>query len=216
MTDACNRPCAPHEEAREGLYFVNGEPLDPGWPLTIVQHKPCGVETTRSGTGATVFDLLPTRFAQRRPPMQPIGRLDKDTSGLLLFTDDGELLHRLTHPRHHISKAYGVETARDIDPAAIEIFASGSLQLRSERTPLLPAELLLTGPRCGQLTLREGRYHQVRRMWAAVGNHVVRLHRFRVGPLSLGGLEEGRWRALTDKERGQLYEAVGLPLPAPA
>ena len=143
-----------------------------------------------------------------------VGRLDKETSGLLLFTDDGTLLHRLTHPRHHIEKTYIVHTARPIEDDTVQLFASGTLLLRSESDPLLPAQLERKAPCVAHLTLREGRYHQVRRMFAAVGNHVEALHRSRVGGLSLDDLPPGRWRPLQLPERSALYEQVGLSPPA--
>jgi len=191
--------------------FVDGQPMDPRPTVVLVLNKPRGLETTRANAGPTVYAPLPPRFRLRSPTLAPVGRLDKDTSGLLLFTDDGTLLHRLTHPRHHVGKTYAFETARPIAPDTAERFASGQLQLRGDDTPLRPAQLVQTGPRTGRLTIHEGRYHQVRRMLAAVGNHVESLHRVQVGPLSLNDLAEGAWRYLTAAEQATLRAAVGLP-----
>jgi 16S rRNA pseudouridine516 synthase len=121
------------------------------------------------------------------------------------MTDDGALLHRIVSPRSHLQKAYEATLARDLRGDEGAIFASGTLLLESERTPLAPATLAVLGPRLAQLTITEGRYHQVRRMFAAVGNHVAELHRSRVGGLTLGALEIGQWRALDDADLAKLF-----------
>ncbi len=213
IRDAHGRPCNIGNNDDSGPYFIDGEPLDPNPPYTVLLHKPAGQETTRVGSGATVYDGLPSRFRDRTPTFSPVGRLDKDTSGLLLFTDDGALLHRLTHPRHHVPKTYAVKTARPIPSATIQQFAAGTLVLRGDDAPLQPAELRLLDSHTAELTLHEGRYHQVRRMFAAVGNHVERLHRIQVGPLQLDDLACGAWRPLTEAELRNLYAAVGLQAP---
>jgi 16S rRNA pseudouridine516 synthase len=122
-----------------------------------------------------------------------VGRLDKDTSGLLLVTDIGSIVHRHTSPRSDVEKVYLATLDRDLDPALVEIFARGDLMLRSEDKPCLPARLEILSPRSARLTLTEGRYHQVRRMFASQGWHVESLHRERVGPYELGDLAEGDW-----------------------
>lgn len=182
---------------------IDGAPLDPIAPLTIKLHKPTGYTCSLKDPGAIVYDLLPDRFRLRSPTLSPVGRLDRDTSGLLLLTDDGALLHRIVHPKSKLPKVYEATLARDLRGDEIDIFASGALKLESETTPLKPAELQVIAPRHAVLTLTEGRYHQVRRMFAAVGNHVEALHRSRVGGLTLDGLEPGAWRKLspTDFER---------------
>jgi len=190
--------------------LVHGEPLDPRPPIVLALHKPVGAECTRKGDGPTVYDLLPPRFLARSPKLAPVGRLDKDTTGLLLLTDDGELLHRLTHPRHHVDKRYLLRTARPLQPGLSSLFASGTMRLKSDSRPLLPAEFTQTALHEGTLVLQEGRYHQVRRMLAATGNHVERLHRDRVGPLHIGELKASEWRRLAPSEVRQLHQAVGL------
>ena len=117
--------------------LVHGEPLDPRPPIVLALHKPVGAECTRKGDGPTVYDLLPPRFLARSPKLAPVGRLDKDTTGLLLLTDDGELLHRLTHPRHHVDKRYLLRTARPLQPGLSSLFASGTMRLKSDSRPLL-------------------------------------------------------------------------------
>jgi 16S rRNA pseudouridine516 synthase len=132
----------------------------------------------------------------RDPALSTVGRLDRDTSGLLLFTDDGALLHRIISPKSNVPKVYEATLANDLRGDEAATFASGTLLLESETTPLLPAELEVLAPRKARLTLHEGRYHQVRRMFAAVGNHVEALHRVSVGGLALGDLPAGEWRML--------------------
>lgn len=189
----------PHEAIR-----IDGKRLDPEPGSVIILHKPTGYTTSARDAGALVYDLLPARFALRKPLTAPVGRLDRDTSGLLLFTDDGTLLHRLTSPKHHVPKLYEVRLARPLRGDEAELFAAGTLMLESEKTPLLPAELTVTGAQSAALVLHEGRYHQVRRMFAAVGNHVEALHRARFGALSLDGLPEGGWRLLSQEERAMI------------
>lgn len=175
---------------------LDGEPLDPPPGLVLMLHKPVGYTCSTKDPGRLVYDLLPRRYRYRDPLLSPVGRLDRDTSGLLLFTDDGGLLHRIISPKSHVPKQYDVTLAQDLRGDETALFASGSLLLEAEKTPLLPAEMQVLGPRQARLTLHEGRYHQVRRMFAAVGNHVAALHRCRVGELVLEGLEPGQWRAL--------------------
>jgi 16S rRNA pseudouridine516 synthase len=133
--------------------------------------------------------------------------LDRDTSGLLLFTDDGALLHKIVSPKSRLSKVYEATLASELRGDEAGIFASGTLMLESEQAPLLPADMETIGPHRVRLTLHEGRYHQVRRMFAAVGNHVEALHRSRIGGLGLGNLPSGEWRMLDQAARAELFEA---------
>ena len=134
-----------------------------------------------------------------------MGRLDRDTSGLLLLTDDGALLHRIVSPKTHLPKVYEAVLAQDLRGDEVELFASGTLMLESEKDPLAPAQLEVVAPRFARLTLTEGRYHQVRRMFAATGNHVVSLHRSRIGGLALDGLPAGEWKILEAADRNRLF-----------
>ena len=163
-------------------------------------HKPVDVTCSTKDVGRIVHDLLPERFRLRNPALSTVGRLDRDTTGLLLLTDDGSLLHRIISPKSRISKVYEAVLAEDLGGDEADVFASGNLMLESEKTPLLPAGLEVLGPRLVRLTLHEGRYHQARRMFAAVGNHVARLRRLTVGGLGLGDLAEGDWRILDDRD----------------
>ena len=155
--------------------------------------------------GRIVYDLLPPRFRARAPQLSTVGRLDRDTSGLLLLTDDGALLHRIVSPKARLSKAYEATLAQDLRGDEAALFASGTLLLESEETPLAPATLEVLGPRHARLVLTEGRYHQVRRMFAATGNHVETLHRPRIGGLSLGDLAPGQWRLLEPADLQRLF-----------
>ena len=152
-----------------------------------------------------VYDLLPPRFRLRSPLLSTVGRLDRNTSGLLLFTDDGALLHRISSPKSKLAKVYEATLANDLRGDEADLFASGTLMLESEQTPLLPAELKVISPREVRLTLHEGRYHQARRMFAAVGNHVEALHRSRVGGLALNGLPPGEWKILGPEDVDTLF-----------
>lgn len=174
----------------------DGEPLDPAPGVLIMLNKPAGYTCSTKDPGQIVYDLFPPRFRLRSPVVSTVGRLDRDTTGLLLLTDDGALLHRIVHPKSGIAKVYEATLARDLRGDEGKIFASGKMMLESEKEPLAPAALEVIGPRQARLTLTEGRYHQARRMFAAVGNHVEKLHRSRVGGLELGDLAEGQWRIL--------------------
>ena len=188
---------------REGDEFVHddilsdGEPLDPAPGAVLMLHKPVGFVCSTKDASRLIYELLPPRFPHRSPVMAPIGRLDRDTSGLLLITDDGRINHWLSSPRTHLPKVYEARLASDLRGDEAETFASGTLMLASETTPLQPATLEVIDARSVRVTLTEGRYHQIRRMFAAVGNHVEALHRRAIGGLELGGLEPGEWRVLT-------------------
>nr|WP_153856357.1 pseudouridine synthase [Stenotrophomonas maltophilia] len=190
----------PHEAIR-----IDGEPLDPPVGLSIALHKPAGYTCSTKDTGRLIYDLLPARFRDRDPVLSTVGRLDRETSGLLLLTDDGGLLHRIISPKSKLPKVYEVELSDDLRGDEVALFASGTLMLESEKTPLLPAELEVLDTRRARLVLHEGRYHQVRRMFAATGNHVQALHRSRVGGLDLQGLDEGQWRQLTPTDLDTLF-----------
>lgn len=187
----------PGEKAASGLVRVDGEPLDRPDGLLLLMNKPLGVVCSHDvREGPSVYGLLPPRWQRRNPPVTTIGRLDKDTSGLLLLTDRSELVHRLTSPKHKVPKIYRATLDADLPPQLGELFASGTLVLRGETEPCAPAELRALGPREAELTLTEGRYHQVRRMFASQGCEVHTLERVRFGHLTLGELAPGAWREL--------------------
>jgi 16S rRNA pseudouridine516 synthase len=192
----------PHEHIR-----VDDEPLDPPTGLILMMHKPLGATCSRKDMGRVVYDLLPPRYRMRDPALSTVGRLDRETSGLLLFTDDGALLHRIISPKARVAKVYEATLATDLQGDEGALFASGTMMLESEKEPLEPAVLEVLEPRRVRLTLTEGRYHQVRRMFAAVGNHVETLTRISVGALTLGDLPSGEWRALEAHEIARIFES---------
>ncbi|MCX6945316.1 MAG: RNA pseudouridine synthase [Opitutales bacterium] len=184
-------------KAAAAAVAVDGAPLDHPEPLLLLLHKPVGLVCSHDGReGPSVYSLLPERWRQRNPAVTSIGRLDKDTSGLLLLTDLSPLVHRLTSPRHKVPKVYRATLDRDLAPDLAARFASGTLLLEGEQEPCAPAAFRELGPREAELTLTEGRYHQVRRMFAATGSTVLTLHRARFGDLALGDLPPGQWREL--------------------
>ena len=205
ITDADGEVLYADDKVEYAQIRLDGEPLDPPPGMVLMMHKPLGVTCSRKDGGRVVYDLLPPRYRVRDPALSTVGRLDRDTSGLLLFTDDGALLHRIISPKSNVPKVYEATLANDLRGDEAAIFASGTLLLESETTPLLPAELDVLTPRKARLTLHEGRYHQVRRMFAAVGNHVEALHRVSVGGLALGDLSAGEWRMLGEGEIAGIF-----------
>ena len=180
--------------------LVDSQPLDPPPGAVLMLHKPTGLVCSAKDTAPLIYELLPRRFLVRSPIMAPVGRLDRDTSGLLLITDDGKINHRLASPKTHLPKVYDAQLATELRGDEAAVFGSGTLMLNNEAAPLLPAALEVLGPRTARITLYEGRYHQVRRMFAAMGNNVVALHRRSIGGLELGSLDIGRWRELSADE----------------
>ena len=185
---------------------VAGEALDPLAGMVILLNKPLGMTCSHNEEGALVYDILPARWRRRDPAISSIGRLDKQTSGLLLLTDDGDLLHRVISPRHHIKKTYRASLARPLNGTEAALFASGQMLLHGDSKPLAPAELVVLSETEARLTVTEGRYHQVRRMFAATGNHVEALHRETLGDLSLPpDVAPGQWRLLDEGEIALLF-----------
>jgi 16S rRNA pseudouridine516 synthase len=192
------------EMVREGRVLLDGEKLDPLPPLNIMLNKPAGVTSSHKDPGKVVYDLLPERFARRSPKLSIAGRLDKDSTGLVILTDDGDLLHRITHPRRHAKKHYRVTLRDPLKGNEAEIFARGDMMLGGEDKPLRPAQWTPEGKKAGVMILEEGRNRQIRRMFEKLGNEVVTLHRFQVGTLTLGELAEGEWRGLTEADLEKL------------
>jgi len=185
---------------------VRDEELDPLPGLYLLMNKPLEYTCSHREEGLLVYDLLPERWRARDPKLATVGRLDKQTTGLLLLTDDGALLHRITAPKKAIPKRYRAKLARDLSGKEKNLFASGTLKLEGDEKPLLPAAFEKIGPREALLTISEGRYHQVRRMFAAAGNHVESLHREAIGSLRLPeDLPSGEFRTMTEEERAQIF-----------
>lgn len=195
----------------EGLAFeVSGQPWVYQATALVLLHKPVGYECSQKPSAwPSVLLLLPAPL--RRRGVQPVGRLDQDTTGVLLLTDDGALIHRVTSPKHHVPKVYEVHTARPVDEAQAQRLRSGVVLLDDPR-PVRAEGCEITGPQSLRLTLVQGKYHQVKRMLAAVGNHCEALHRSAFGPITLAdGLAPGQWRPLRSDERAALLARPGTP-----
>lgn len=187
----------PSKKAWPADVRVDGQPLEHPEGLLLLLHKPLGLVCSHEEReGPSIYDLFPSRWRDRNPVVTSIGRLDKETSGLLLVTDQSDLVHRLTSPKHKVPKIYRATVDRDLSVDLVERFAAGTLLLEGEDKPCAPAVLRLIEPRVAELTLTEGRYHQVRRMFAAAGATVTALHRTQFGELTLGELAPGQWREL--------------------
>ncbi len=180
------------------VVLLDDQQLQLTGPRYILLHKPAGyVCSTDDPDHNTVFVLLDEPNSEK---LHTVGRLDLDTTGLLLITDDGQWSHKISSPKHECAKTYRAWLADPVEDSAIAQFAEGVL-LRGEKTLTKPAQLEIISPTECLLTIHEGRYHQVKRMFAALGNKVVRLHRERVGPLTLdSSLAEGEYRHLTSEE----------------
>jgi 16S rRNA pseudouridine516 synthase len=206
ITDADGEVLYADDQVEHAAIRVDGQMLDPPPGLILALHKPVGYTCSTKDPGRIVYDLLPPRFRLRSPLLSTVGRLDRDTSGLLLMTDDGALLHRIVSPKAQLAKVYEATLAEDLRGDEAAQFASGTLLLDGETTPLLPVQLEALGPRQARITLYEGRYHEARRMFAAVGNHVLTLHRSRIGGFALdASLPAGQWRVLEAADLGKVF-----------
>lgn len=179
------------------LVQVDGSSLEAPEGLLVLFHKPLGYTCTHSADeGPTIYELLPGRWLARNPAITSIGRLDKETTGLLLLTDQGRLVQKFTSPKSEVAKVYEVTLDGLVTAEMAQTFASGTLLLRGEEKPCLPAQLEASGPCTARITLHEGRYHQVRRMFASQGVTVTKLHRTTFGSYELGDLAAGQYRIL--------------------
>ncbi|HEY9155451.1 MAG TPA: pseudouridine synthase [Opitutaceae bacterium] len=177
---------------------VDGEPLDHPDGILILLNKPLGLVCSHEEReGPSVYDLLPARWRARNPVVTTVGRLDKDTSGALLLTDQTTLVHRLTSPKHKVAKRYRATVDGELRTELIPIFASGTLMLTGEKDPCAPAELSILSAHVAELVLTEGRYHQVRRMFASQGLTVTALHRSHFGEYNVASLQPGSWLDLS-------------------
>lgn len=193
---------AAEKKVSPDLVRVDGEAIECPEGILALLNKPAGYVCSHdAGEGPTIYDLLPPRWLKRNPAVTTIGRLDKDTTGILLITDNGELVQRWTSPKHKVAKIYDVTVNADLPPGLIELFAAGTLMLKDEEKPCLPAKLEILSPREARLELTEGRYHQVKRMFASQGYEVIKLHRSRFGEFELGDLRPGQWRLLGSEFR---------------
>ena len=200
----------------EGLLFtVQGTEWAYHEKAYLMLHKPAGTECSQKpSTYPSIYTLLPSPLRLRPNKgavqgVQAIGRLDQDTTGLLLLTDDGQFIHRMGSPKHHVPKVYEVTTKHPVDPSQVERLLAGVV-LDDDPKPVRAAACEATGPLQLSLTLTEGKYHQVKRMLAAVGNRVEALHRSRIGQLALpDDLAPGQWRWLDADQVEGLRSARG-------
>ncbi|MBA4260897.1 MAG: 16S rRNA pseudouridine(516) synthase [Comamonadaceae bacterium] len=209
-------PCTDPSErlAEEGLVFwVQGERWAYHRLAYLLLHKPAGTECSQKpSTYPSIYTLLPaplrTRGGAAAAGVQAVGRLDQDTTGLLLLSDDGKFIHRMTSPRHHVPKVYEVQVKHPLDARQVTRLLEGVV-LDDDPRPVKAQAAQALGERHLQLVLTEGKYHQVKRMVAAVGNRVDALHRSAIGPLTLDGdLQPGQWRWLTGDEVDALTQKV--------
>lgn len=195
-------------DERTAELTVLGQPLDGRLTRHVMLHKPAGLLTAaRDKKQPTVMDLLPEAYAAIG--CMPVGRLDKDTTGLLLLTTDGELNHRLLAPGRHVDKTYRAVVDGELNAAHVAAFAAGLHLPEEDGSPAFDAQsahLEIEAPNIGRVTVHEGKFHQVKRMFAAVGCPVTSLHRLTFGSLTLDdSLPEGQWRELTEEELSALY-----------
>lgn len=191
---------------QELQFTVEGTAWDFHAKAYLMLHKPAGYECSQKPSAwPSIYTLLPAPLRQRpnkgaQPGVQAIGRLDQDTTGMLLLSDDGAFIHKMSSPKHHVPKVYQVGTADPVDDRQVARLLEGVV-LDDDPRPVRAAACRQTGASSLELTLTEGKYHQVKRMLAAVGNRVVSLHRSRIGKLELpADLRPGEWRWLTTDE----------------
>jgi 16S rRNA pseudouridine516 synthase len=185
----------PSAKADPKMVLFDDEPLDHPEGILVMLNKPVGYVCSHdSREGARIYDLFSDLWPLRNPAVSSIGRLDKDTTGLILVTDYTHLIHDFTSPKHHVEKTYRVTVNKPLQQDVVTLFARGALVLKDETDACLPARLEIQSEHTADLTLTEGRYHQVKRMFAAAGYEVTALHRWRFGPYVLDDLKEGEWK----------------------
>lgn len=183
-----------------GLWFrVGNLELPYRETLHVAFHKPADCECSHTpGHHRSVFSFFPEPFLRRG--LEAVGRLDADTTGLLLLSESGDFIHHLTSPKRHVAKTYQVDLKHPVKPDQIQKLKAG-VELRGDDEPTRPAEVVMESEKRGRITLTEGRYHQVKRMFGAVGNRVEAIHRIAIGPVPLDeSLAPGAWRFLSDHE----------------
>jgi 16S rRNA pseudouridine516 synthase len=189
--------------------LLDGEELDP-MELLLIMHKPAGYTCSHRDKPPLIYDLLPDRYRLRDPKLSCVGRLDKDTTGLIMLTDNGQLVHRLISPSWKVEKVYQVDASLPVTQEQTERLAAGGWCLPDDDKPLAPARCRKTGETSLELVLVEGRYHQVKRMMEAVGNPLLRLHRSHFADWELADLKPGEWRPFRADERAHLVESCGM------
>ncbi|MBL8518551.1 MAG: pseudouridine synthase [Betaproteobacteria bacterium] len=192
------------------VFTVEGETWHYHPVAYLMLNKPAGYECSQKPKShPPVYDLLPVPLRERnKGSVQAVGRLDQDTTGLLLLSDDGKFIHRMTSPKHEVGKVYEVTTAEPVTSAQVARLLAGVV-LGDDPDPVAASACMATSEYSLSLTLTSGKYHQVKRMLAAAGNHVKALHRSRIGQLSLpADLREGEWRWLSADDLKKLDQAA--------
>lgn len=180
---------------------IDGEKLDHPDGILILLNKPAGFVCSHDPSeGKLIYDLLPEQWMRRNPPPSSAGRLDKDTTGIILITDDTKLIHSLSSPKNHVEKVYIVTTDKPASQNDVEILTSGTLLLQGEKAPCRPASLEIIDECKYSFTLTEGKYHQVKRMFAACDLTVLKLHRQKFAQYCADGIEEGCYREITPQQ----------------
>ena len=182
---------SPDQSITDELVTIDDEPIDPE-TLVVMLNKPTGFVCSHREQGRLIYELLPERWGARKPILSSVGRLDKESSGLLIMTNDGQLNHQLTQPKK-VGKKYLIRTRDTLTGNEAALFSSGTFTLHDEPDPLLPATFEPIDENSGYLTIFEGKYHQIRRMFGAIGNEVIELSRLQIGELTLKNLEVGQW-----------------------
>jgi 16S rRNA pseudouridine516 synthase len=181
--------------------LLEGEELDPPHGSVWLLNKPRGYVSSRAASeGKTVYQLLPERFTLRHPPLSCVGRLDKESRGLLLLSDDGDFIHRVTSPRSHLPKVYRVLLESEPIQDELSLLEKGGLFLPNDNSPLKPCKITKLSSLSYLIKIYEGRYHQVRLMFEMVNNFVKELERIKIGNLSDDQLKEGSYRLLSQEE----------------
>ncbi|WP_418185550.1 pseudouridine synthase [Aliarcobacter vitoriensis] len=199
MNDVCinqSRVFNTSIKANHSEISVNGEKLDDE-KLLILLHKPDGYICSHNDAGKLIYSLLPQRWQNRNPKISTIGRLDIDTTGAILLTDDGELNHKLSSPKNSVPKIYEANLEKLLTQDIIDIFSSGDMILKGEEKALKPAKLEIINPNLARLEIVEGKYHQVKRMFAYVGNKVLKLHRVSFYDFKVDDLKEGEYKLIS-------------------
>lgn len=194
-----------HEDVLSGRLTFDGEQLDPPSPFTVMLNKPAGFICSHDEKGKLIYNLLPERWQARNPQLSCAGRLDKESTGQVIITDDGELLHKIIHPKTHAVKHYEVTLEHKLRGDETALFSTGEFLMEGDAKPLKVATWNASSDRSGIMQLQEGRYHQIRRMFETLGNKVVGLRRFQTGGLALGAVPEGEYKVLGKADLEALF-----------
>jgi len=185
--------------------YLNNEKIKYLYPIKIAINKPTGFTCSRYGEDS-IFNLLPEIWLKRRPKVNTVGRLDKDSSGLLIVTDDGEFLHRIISPINKVPKVYIVKLLNELSGDEKDIFEAGTMIISKDKKPCKPIKFIKIDNRTVELTLFEGKYHQIKKMFLKLKNKVIELERIKVGNLQLNKMRIGSWKKLTKSDIENIFK----------